>query len=194
MAFPSSAWHGFLDLTRSNPGRGWDAARGPVTFRSRDGSAVLAAFERVLERFADRPGLYDLLQFWIDLLPLISPADVPAPAERPVPDWLAKACTAMRSEANLRGGIPRLQELAGVSPAHLARSMRTSYDLTPTAYVMDLRLEHAAALLAATTDTVSDIAARCGFSSQSYFSRCFAEAHALSPSAFRQQAQRAFVP
>ncbi|MFC0622870.1 helix-turn-helix transcriptional regulator [Kribbella deserti] len=196
VAFPSSAWHGFLDLTRANPGRSWDSARGPVTFRTQDGRAVLAVFERVLERFGRGPGVFDLLQFWIDLLPLVSPEEVPSPAslERPAPDWLAKACTAMRHEVNLRGGVPRLQELAAVSPAHLARTMRTSYGLTPTAFVMDLRLEHAGALLATTTETVSAIAVRCGFSSQSYFTRCFVAAHALSPSAFRRRAQRAFVP
>jgi AraC-like DNA-binding protein len=100
----------------------------------------------------------------------------------------------MRAEDNLRAGVRRLQELAGVSPAHLSRSLRAAYGMTPTDFVADLRLERAASLLAATSDPVAEIATRCGFASQSYFTRCFTAAHQLSPRAFRYQAQRAFVP
>ena len=100
----------------------------------------------------------------------------------------------MRAEENLRGGVPRLLELAGVSAARLSRAMRSAYGVTPTAFVADLRLEHAASLLAATNLPVAAIAARCGFTSQSYFTRCFTTAHALIPSEFRHRSQRAFVP
>ena len=100
----------------------------------------------------------------------------------------------MRAEENLRGGVPRLLELAGVSPAHLSRSMRAAYGVTPTTFVTDLRLEHAASLLAATNTTIATIATRCGFTSQSYFTRRFTTAHALTPTNFRHRSQRAFVP
>jgi len=189
VAFPSSAWRGFLDLTRTDPTGGWAASPGPVTFHA---PAAIAVFEHALGRFQDDPGPYDLMRFWIDLLPLISPDQ---DAARPgTPPWLAKACTAMRAENNLRGGVPRLLELAAVSPAHLSRSMRSAYGVTPTAFVADLRLEHAASLLAATNAPVATIAARCGFTSQSYFTRCFTAAHQLSPRDFRRRSQRAFVP
>lgn len=189
VAFPSSAWQGFLDLTRTNPTASWAAARRPVTFHATE---AIVVFEHALARFQDEPGPYDLMRFWIDLLPLVSSEERTA---RPgTPDWLAKACTAMRAEDNLRGGVPRLLELAAVSPAHLSRSMRTAYGVTPTDFVTDLRLEHAASLLAATNDPVAAIAARCGFASQSYFSRCFTTAHHLSPREFRRRSQRAFVP
>jgi AraC family cel operon transcriptional repressor len=189
IAFPSSVWQGFLDLTRSNPTSSWATARQPVAFHAPE---AIAVFEHALERFQDEPGPYDLMRFWIDLLPLVSPHD---PAARPgIPDWLAKACTAMRAEDNLRGGVPRLQKLAGVSPAHLSRSMRAAYGVTPTDFVTDLRLEHAASLLAATNDPIAAIATRCGFTSQSYFTRRFTAAHEISPRAFRHRSQRAFVP
>lgn len=195
IAFPSSAWQGFLDLTRTNPTGSWDAARHPVWFRPADEAAAIAVFEQALRRFQAEPSAFDLLRFWIELLPLVSPEEVPArvPA-RQAPAWLVRACAAMRAEDNLRGGVPRLLELAGVSPAHLSRSLRTVYAMTPTAYVTDLRLEHAASLLAATTDPIATIATRCGFASQSYFTRCFTATHAMSPREFRRRAQRAFVP
>ncbi|WP_432874480.1 AraC family transcriptional regulator [Kribbella sp. CA-245084] len=184
VAFPSSIWQGFLDLTRT---ASW-SSRGPITFHQ---PPAIAVFEQALARFQDNPSSYDLVRFWIDLMELLAPADAAAPG---VPDWLARACTAMRAEQNLRGGVPRLLELAGVSPAHLSRSMRTAYGVTPTAFVTDLRLEHAASLLAATNTPIAAIATRCGFTSQSYFTRTFTAAHELPPRDFRQRSQRAFVP
>lgn len=189
VAFPTAVWHGFLDLARSDPG--WDAGREPPVLRP-EADAMVAAFEEVLRRFRDGPSLFDLIRFWTDLLPLVLPGAAPAHGTRP--DWLVDACTAMRREDNLRGGVPRMLELAGVSPAHLSRSMRAHYGTTPTAYVADLRLEHAAALLAATTEPVATIATRCGFASQSYFTRCFSAAHQIPPREFRRLARQAFVP
>jgi AraC-like DNA-binding protein len=195
VAFPSSAWQGFLNLTRTNPTGSWDAARQPITFRPGDPQAVMASFERALERFSDDPGAFDLMRFWIELLPQVSPEELPARARGDnAPRWLVDACAAMRAEENLRGGVPRLRELAGVSAAHLSRTLRAAYGITPTDFVADLRLEQAASLLAATTDSIAEIAARCGFSSQSYFTRCFTTTHAISPRGFRRDAQRAFVP
>jgi AraC-like DNA-binding protein/mannose-6-phosphate isomerase-like protein (cupin superfamily) len=194
IAFPSSAWHAFLDLTRTNSTGSWDAARHPVTFRPADREAVTGVFEMALRRFQAEPAEFDLVRFWIDLLPLVSPEQLPAQAGVKAPTWLTRACAAMRAEDNLRAGVRRLQELAGVSPAHLSRSLRAAYGMTPTDFVADLRLERAASLLAATSDPVAEIATRCGFASQSYFTRCFTAAHQLSPRAFRYQAQRAFVP
>jgi AraC-like DNA-binding protein/mannose-6-phosphate isomerase-like protein (cupin superfamily) len=184
VAFPSSIWQGFLDLTRTAT---W-SSRGPISLHQ---PAAVPVFEHALDRFQDGPTTYDLLRFWIDLLDLLTPGETEG---RGIPDWLAKACTAMRAEGNLRGGVPRLLELAGVSPAHLSRSMRAAYDVTPTAFVTDLRLEHAASLLAATNAPIAAIADRCGFSSQSYFTRTFAAAHDLPPRDFRRRSQRAFVP
>jgi AraC-like DNA-binding protein/mannose-6-phosphate isomerase-like protein (cupin superfamily) len=192
VAFPSSAWQGFLDLTRTNPTSSWASARGPVTFHAAE---TIAVFEHALQRFQDGPGPYDLVRFWIDLLPLVSPEQLAVRASgSKAPEWLAKACTSMRAEDNLRGGVPRLLELAGVSAAHLSRSMRTAYGVTPTDFVTDLRLEHASSLLAATNESVAAIAIRCGFASQSYFTRRFTAAHQLSPREFRRRSQRAFVP
>ena len=195
VAFPSSAWQGFLNLTRTNPTGSWDAAKHPVVFRARDAVAVGEIFGSALQCFADEPEHFDLMRFWIDLLPQVSPEELQARASgSPAPDWLARACAAMRAEENLRGGVPRLLVLAGVSPAHLSRTLRAAYGMTPTDFVADLRLEQAASLLAATSATIAEIAARCGFSSQSYFTRRFTAAHDVSPRAFRHQSQRAFVP
>jgi AraC-like DNA-binding protein/mannose-6-phosphate isomerase-like protein (cupin superfamily) len=192
VAFPSPLWHGFCDLAGIDPGR-WERATEPPVFERADRPEVAAAFETALERFRAGPDRVDLLRLWTELLARELPADGPDLPAGP-PAWLASACRAMQPEVNLRAGVPRLVELARVSPAHLARSMRAHYGVTPTAFVTGLRLERAAALLAGGAEPVTVIAARCGFASQSYFTRCFTAAHGIPPRAFRQAAQRPFVP
>lgn len=199
VAFPASAWRGFMDLTRVDPERTWETQREPPTFRLGEPGldAVARTFGTALDRFQTAPAMLDLVRFWSDLLPLAAPGHVPAavPGEAEhSPPWLAVACAAMRREDNLRRGVPRLLELAQVSAAHLSRTMRAHYGLTPTRFVTDLRLEQAASLLATTTDSVTTIAARCGFASLSYFTRSFRAAHGLAPREFRRRSQRAFVP
>lgn len=154
-------------------------------------------FEWALARYHAQPHLLELIRFWTDVLALLAPlrADgLPDTGAGQRPAWFVTACAAMCDEANLRRGVPRLRELANVSAAHLSRSMRHYHGLTPTQFVTGLRLDRAASLLATTNEPVTMIAFRCGFTSQSYFTRCFRAAFGLTPREFRRRAQRAFVP
>lgn len=155
------------------------------------GDVAVEACRVALERFHDGPTTLDLVSFWTRMVPLLP---TPATAASGAPDWLAAACAAMRQEENLRAGLPRMLALAHVSPAHLSRTMRRHYRTTPSAWLTELRLRHAAHLLAATDEPVTAIAARCGFTSPSYFTRCFRAAYATSPRTYRPTTRRAFVP
>lgn len=199
VAFPAEAWRHFIGLVGLDPDHGWDDHAAPPTFRlgSVDRLRALGAFETALARFHAEPTPLDLVRFWADLLVVLVPlraSGVAGIGARGRPDWFVDACTAMRQEANLRRGVARLRELANVSAAHLSRSMREFHAMTPTQFVTDLRLDRAASLLATTNEAVTQIAYRCGFSSQSYFTRCFRSAYELTPREFRRRAQRAFVP
>lgn len=61
------------------------------------------------------------------------------------------------------------------------------------AFITDLRIRQAAVLLTSTTATISQIAVRCGFGTNSDLDRCFRRAHSMSPREFRKQARRAIV-
>ena len=138
VAFPSSAWQGFLNLTRTNPTGSWDAAERPVIFRARDAAVVADVFESALQRFSGEPEHFDLCGSGSTSCRTSRPTS--CRRERPavqLPTGSARACTAMRAEENLRGGVPRLLELAGVSPAHLSRTLRAAYGMTPTDYVAE---------------------------------------------------------
>jgi AraC-like DNA-binding protein len=59
-----------------------------------------------------------------------------------------------------------------------------------TSYIQQLRLEYAAKLLMEQPDkSIVQIAAECGFSSNTYFSACFRQYYSMTPSEFRQNTQ-----
>jgi AraC family cel operon transcriptional repressor len=198
IAFPAAAWHGFMELARlPEP---WGGERGGLPPHwLLDGPQARRAegiFREALDRFHRGPTMLDLVRFWTELAELLGAASTTGgnPLEGRRPAWLTRVCAAMRGEAELLGGVPRMLELAAVSPAHLSRSMRAHYGMTPTEFVRALRLERAAKLLCTSPAPVTTVAYRCGFSAHSYFSRCFAAAYGLPPREYRRQAWQAFVP
>lgn len=191
VAFPAESWRAFTDIA------GLPAATGvePPQWRL-DGTAAAhagALFGRILDSFHHRPTTLDVLRFWTDLVELLWERSTTLDATQP-PEWLVRVRAEMEREEHLCQGVPRMLELASVSAAHLSRSMRRYHGTTPTRFVADLRLRRATELLGTTSESVTRIAHRCGFSSQSYFTRCFGDAHGVSPREYRRNAWRAFVP
>lgn len=191
IAFPAAAWQGFTDIARLGVAT---TGAAPPLWRL-DGAVAGRArevFERALDRFHHKPTMLDVLRFWTDLVELLGEGGTDAAPRRP--EWLVRVCAEMQHEEHLRAGVPGMLRLAAVSAAHLSRSMREHYGTTPTAFVTELRLERAAELLGTTSESVTRIAHRCGFSSQSYFTRCFGGAHGVSPKEYRRRVWQAFVP
>lgn len=192
IAFPSERWRAFADLAGLAGTADWDRRDLPLTARASLDGPVAAEFARVLGAYSGVPRVLDLVRLWTAAVPTLERADGTAVDRRP--GWLVAACVAMNREENLREGLPRLLELAAVSPGHLARSMRRHYDCTPVAFVAGRRLEHAALLLTTTTEGVGGIAQRCGFSGQSYFGRLFQRKYGMAPRDYREATRRAVVP
>ena len=78
-----------------------------------------------------------------------------------------------------------LARAAGYSRFHFSRLFVSSQGITPAAYVADLRIRAAAALLHDSTLPIATVAARCGFNDATYFSRAFRQAVGVSPGEFR---------
>ena len=76
-----------------------------------------------------------------------------------------------------------------VSRSSLFSRLKNISDATPNEMIQMIRLKHAAALLEARTDgvTVSEICYRVGFSSPSYFSKCFQKRYGCTPSEWQQK-------
>lgn len=193
IAFSSASWQDFLSLTGADTSL-WAATALPpvVSLVGNDARRCEAAFRQALDRYHHNPTGVDLIRLWVEAVELLPANDDSAGTFRPA--WLVWACSGMHEEENLRLGLPRLVELASVSPGHLSRCMRRYYGTTPVGLVTDLRIRRAAALLTSTTATISEIAVRCGFGTNSYLDRCFRRAYGMSPREFRDQARRAIVP
>jgi AraC family cel operon transcriptional repressor len=190
IAFASERWHAFLDYAEVSAGKAWDAAELPVLVTASD-SGVESAVRQCLADFQSAPKSVDLIRMWTAVVPALEATQISLD-ERP--EWLSAACSAMYSEANLVEGLSRLRSLAGVSDGHLARSMTAHYGCSPVEFVNRLRLDHAAKLLATTTNQVGTIASRCGFSSHAYFCGKFQARFGSSPGQYRNNARRAVLP
>lgn len=89
---------------------------------------------------------------------------------------------------NLTEGFS-LQAIAnyiGMSQYHFARMFKQSTGMTPHQYLIKSRLKKAKKLLANTDLTISEIAYRTGFASQSHLTRLFRKHVTTTPKAYRQ--------
>lgn len=98
-----------------------------------------------------------------------------------LPDWLVALLRKMHRPENFVPGLPRLLELSNYSREHVNRAFRRYLNITPTAYINSLRLDHAFVLLGETQLSVSEIAARCGFGNMSHFYALFGARFGCTP-------------
>lgn len=73
-----------------------------------------------------------------------------------------------------------------LSPRALQLKMKALFDITPSDYIRNTRLEYAAKLLTDSDLTIGLVADNTGFSSQSYFARCFKAKYSLTPKQYRE--------
>lgn len=79
-----------------------------------------------------------------------------------------------------------LSEKFGYDEAYFCRKFKKITGITAIKYINILRLEYAKQLLNRTTEEISDIAQKCGFTDICYFTQSFHTHFGLSPTAFRK--------
>jgi AraC-like DNA-binding protein len=77
----------------------------------------------------------------------------------------------------------------GLHPGSFVRLFSRETGTSPQRFCMELRLEHGAALLLETDDSMEAIAAACGFGDRHHFSRAFAAQWSVPPARYRRQAR-----
>lgn len=80
-----------------------------------------------------------------------------------------------------------IAQSAGISRSKAAQLFQKYADTTPVSFLNQFRLETSADLLRTTSLPVGEIAFRCGFSEQSYFTRQFSKAYGMTPASYRKQ-------
>ena len=82
--------------------------------------------------------------------------------------------------------LKTLADKAGYSPNYFHRIFTEIMDITPQNYLLQIRLNNAKKLLINTKKTIAEIAAECGFASQSHLTAQFKKAVQLTPYEYRK--------
>ena len=80
-----------------------------------------------------------------------------------------------------------LAEQMRMSHSALYRKIRTLTGYSISSYILNMRMEKAKQMLLNTTDSVGDVAMRCGFDDSSYFTRIFRNSFGYTPSQIRKK-------
>ena len=86
--------------------------------------------------------------------------------------------------------LQTMADIARMSTSTLSRHFRCETGLTPMEYLIRLRMRNAVKLLTQTSDSISEIAERCGYENVYYFSNAFKTVYGYSPSEHRRQRPR----
>jgi AraC-like DNA-binding protein len=81
--------------------------------------------------------------------------------------------------------VGTLARAARLSPAHFSREFRRAFGEPPHRYLLNRRLERAAALLRSTDRSVADICLTVGLRSVGSFTSSFGRRFGMSPTAYR---------
>ncbi|MBS1230400.1 MAG: transcriptional regulator, AraC family with amidase-like domain [Proteobacteria bacterium] len=98
-------------------------------------------------------------------------------------NWLAARAAEVVS-------TPALADALHVSYRTLHRRFQAAAGMAPLAYLQELRVEHAKALLESTLMSIEQIVIKVGYSDASAFRRLFAKRAGLSPAQYRQRFRR----
>lgn len=89
--------------------------------------------------------------------------------------------------------IRDLSAIAQRSVTYFCRAFKHTFGLSPHAYLIRRRLDHAGRLMLATDTPLSEIALSCGFTDQAHLSKMFRQSAGQSPAAWRRE-RRAAAP
>jgi AraC family cel operon transcriptional repressor len=121
-------------------------------------------------------------RFFIDELQMLN--------ERRTPEWLKNLCHSMRRPENFIEGLKRMQKLAPCTQEHLCKSFRKYLNKSPTEYINELRVNHAARLLSDSDEKISSIALDLHFQRLSRFYPIFQKHFGTTPSNYRRRSRR----
>jgi PAS domain S-box-containing protein len=117
-----------------------------------------------------------------DLRDAVPMADIPAE--------LALALDSFEKDCGEPVSASSLAKFSGMSPSRFARLMKRIFGVTPSQYISRTRINAAARRLRDSDSSISEIAHACGFGDHSAFTRAFRTAMGLTPTQYREQAER----
>lgn len=98
-----------------------------------------------------------------------------------------KLCEYFEKNYSFDLSLEKVADYMGYSNAYMSRYMKKILGTTFSAYLNSLRMKHALEYLKESDYNVSEIAARCGFSSSNYFAKIFKSQMNITPHDFKKQ-------
>lgn len=119
---------------------------------------------------------------------VVKPADVSPRAADQV--FFEKVLATIESEiGNAEFSVSELADTMAMSNSQLARKLRALIDQSPAQLIRTLRLQRAAALIAAGAGSIAEACYAVGFSDQGHFSRTFKRHFGMAPVDYRREQQ-----
>lgn len=84
-------------------------------------------------------------------------------------------------------GLTEAAAAAGLNPSYLSYIFKQELGVGFSAYLLDLRMKYAMALLKNTNEKMKDVAAMAGFNDYHYFSKAFKKVAGVSPANYRKR-------
>lgn len=106
---------------------------------------------------------------------------------KPTTGELIKRCI---DNADRKITLAELGKTLHRSTVTLTQCFRKEFGMSIMDYVAERRLGNACRMLAETTDTVEEVAFRCGYGSAEYFSRCFTKVYGIPPRLWAKRARQ----
>ncbi|MET0370006.1 MAG: helix-turn-helix domain-containing protein [Sphingobium sp.] len=104
-----------------------------------------------------------------------------------LPAWQIKRVREMvREQCHTPCTVQDIAQACGISASHLMRAYKKSTGQTIGKLLEEVRIEHARAMLRDGVDSIGEIAAALGYSSQPHFSAAFCRAMGMAPRRYRQ--------
>lgn len=111
-----------------------------------------------------------------------------------VPKWLEETRSEMQKKENFLIGFAAMNKFSDKSKEHLCREFKRHYNLTPTEYINDLRLNYSANLLMTTDESIPYISLESGFENLSHYYHLFKNKFNMSPGEFRKKNSKNVIP
>lgn len=105
------------------------------------------------------------------------------------PGWMRRVLERLHDRPTHTPSLAELAALAGVHPAHLARTFRQLHGSSIGEHLRSLRVARACQSLRDPSSTIAEVAAAAGFNDQSHFARVFRRLTGQTPSEYRRAMQ-----
>ena len=155
----------------------------------------LRELSNVLQSIADTalPLSYRKIRLKVILAQLLTEYFLPfsGTSDEEFPFWLQQLCEKMNEPENFIVGLRRMQLLSGYTPEHLCKIFRKYLRQTPTAFINERKINHAAQLLTDTDLSIAEVTYAVNIQSLSRFYHLFQQQFSCTPIQYRKRMQMA---